>query len=125
MSENAAKDQLPGGEALVDFEWLRECTDNDTDAIKSLLDLYFNRTATLLTELDAAIANGKPEDVRRLGHACSGTSGTCGMIKLAPLFKELERIGASGTTDGAAAVATSARLEFNQAKAYADGTVLG
>ncbi len=125
MSENAAKDQLPGGEVLVDFEWLRECTDNDTDAIKSLLDLYFDRTAKLLGELDVAIASGRAEEVRRLGHACSGTSGTCGMVKLAPLFKELERIGATGTVDGAAAIATAVRSEFSQAKSFADGTVLG
>jgi HPt (histidine-containing phosphotransfer) domain-containing protein len=125
MSDSAAGGQDGDNCAPVDFVWLRECTDNDADAMKSLLDLFFNRTATLLNELDTAVGAGNAAEVRRLGHACAGSSGACGMVKLMPLFKELERLGTSGTVDGAAPIAAVVRSEFNRAKAFIDGTVIG
>ncbi len=125
MSDSASSDQNAGSNAApVDFVWLRECTDNDADAMKSLLDMYFNRTATLLGELDTAIAAGNALEVRRVGHACAGSSGVCGIVKLVPPFKDLERLGASGTLNGATALAVAARSEFSRAKAVVDGMVI-
>ena len=115
MADNASSD------APIDMNWLRECTDNDIDAIKTLLDMYFTRTSGLLADLDKAIAAGNADDVRRLAHTCSGSSGTCGMVKLTPLFKELEKIGASGKLDQAAAVAAQARQEFKHAGDFSSG----
>ena len=117
MADNAPS----GNDAPVDLNWLRECTDNDADAMKTLLDLYFSRTATQLVELDKAIATGSASDVRRLAHACSGSSGTCGMVTLAPLFKSLEKMGADATLDGAAAIAAQAHQEFARAGAFVSG----
>lgn len=121
MADNISNPQNPGGDAPVDFTWLRECTDNDADALKTLLDLYFSRTTTLIAELDKAIADGTAPEVRRLAHACSGSSGTCGMVKLAPLFKSLEKMGANGTLDGAAAIAAQVHQEFTRAGEFVNG----
>jgi HPt (histidine-containing phosphotransfer) domain-containing protein len=120
MSDNPAGD----GDEPIDMEWLRECTDNNAGVMKTLLDMFFPRTATFLDELDTAIAAGNAKEVRRIGHACAGSSGTCGMARLTPLFKELERMGSSGTLDGAAAIAATARSEFAKAKAFADALKL-
>lgn len=107
----------------VDLGWLRECTDNDTDVMDTMLGMYFSRTSALLNDMDAAIAAGNAAEVRRLGHACVGSSSTCGMTKLAALFKELERKGVAGSVDGAAEIAAQARVEFARSKAYIDRTI--
>jgi HPt (histidine-containing phosphotransfer) domain-containing protein len=122
MSENAMSDS---DDAPVDMVWLRECTDNDKEMIKTLLGMFFERTGTYLDELDAAIAAGNAPSVRRISHACAGSAGTCGMAKLAPLFKALEQMGLSGKLDGAAATAATVRIEYAKAKAFADGLNLG
>src|SRR6185503_15091234 len=44
------------GDPPVDLVWLNECTDGDAEAMKAMMDLYLNRTAAQLAELDAAIA---------------------------------------------------------------------
>jgi HPt (histidine-containing phosphotransfer) domain-containing protein len=113
MAENASSNDGP-----VDFDWLRECTDDDPGAMKTLLDTYFARTTTLLDELDKAVAAGNATEVRRVAHACTGSSGTCGMVKLTPLFKELEKKGAAGALDGAAQLAAQARDEFGRTREF-------
>lgn len=110
-------------EAPVDLDWLRECTDNDADVMNTMLEMYFTRTRTMLDEMEKAIAAGTPAEVRRLGHACVGSSSTCGMVKLAALFKELERKGVAGTVEGAAEITAQARVEYARSKDFIDRTI--
>ena len=104
----------------IDMDWLRECTDGDADAMKTLLDLYVNRTTTLITELDGAIATASAPDVKRIAHACVGSSGTCGVVAMVPHFKSLEKMGAEGKLEAAPAVLATVRREFQRTTAYID-----
>jgi HPt (histidine-containing phosphotransfer) domain-containing protein len=123
MADNALNNENAGANAPVDFTWLRECTDNDADAMKALLDMYFTRTNAMLDEIEKAIAAGTAVELRRLAHSCVGSSGTCGMVKLTPLFKQLEKKGVAGTVDGAADIAAQARSEFGRAQEFVSRTV--
>lgn len=102
----------------VDMVWLKECTDDDADAMKAMVDLYLTRTTAQLTELDAAIAADSASDVRRIAHACVGSSGTCGMTGMAQIFKRLEKMGGSGKLVDAAPIASEARAEFERVKVF-------
>ena len=124
MADAVSSPSTGGADAPVDYVWLRECTDDDPVVMKSLLDLFFNRTTTLLKELDAAIAAGNAPEVRRLAHACVGSCGACGMVKQTPHFKTLEKLGAAGTLEGASAALTAAHTEFSHAKEYVNGMTL-
>jgi HPt (histidine-containing phosphotransfer) domain-containing protein len=103
----------------VDMDWLQECTDGDADALKSMVDLYLSRTAMLITELDAAVAAQSAAEIRRIAHACAGSSGTCGMAAMAPLFRQLEKMGTANQLENAAAVAADVRREFERTRKFA------
>jgi len=106
------------GNPPVDLVWLKECTDDDLDAMKAMVELYLARTTTQLSELDAAIAADSASDVRRIAHACVGSSGTCGMNGMSQIFKRLEKMGASGKLIDAAPIAAEARAEFERVKLF-------
>ena len=93
----------------VDMERLREVTSQDTAEMRELVDLYLQQTAAEIVALQAAISAGYTRDVERLAHGCAGASMNCGMVGLAPLFKELEHAAREGRlTDGAQWCATIA-----------------
>ena len=77
--------------------------------MRELVDLYLQQTAAEIVALQAAISAGYTRDVERLAHGCAGASMNCGMVGLAPLFKELEHDAREGRlTDGAQRCATIA-----------------
>jgi HPt (histidine-containing phosphotransfer) domain-containing protein len=86
----------------VDLDRLREVTGQDEQEIRELVDLYLQQTAADIAELQAAISAGSTRDVERLAHGCAGASMNCGMVGIAPLFKELEHAAREDRlTDGA------------------------
>ena len=60
------------------------------------MTLYLDQTRGQLAELEAAVRAGAPQEVRRLAHSCAGASATCGMRRIVPLLRELERQGFEG-----------------------------
>lgn len=102
----------------VDLDWLRECTDDDPEAMRTMANLYVTRTTTQLVELESAIARNAALDVHKIAHGCVGSSGTCGMTKIAVVFKELEKMGKAGELAGAGALSEQARAEFERIKAF-------
>lgn len=107
-----------GGASPIDMDWLRECTDDDPEAMKSMLELYLTRTTAMLVELQGAINAESAEEVRRISHACAGSSGACGIAAMSPLFRELEAMGKAGNLAGAQDRAKRLESEFARVRAY-------
>ena len=61
--------------------------------LRELVTLYVKQTAEQLEQLAAAAQAGSASEVRRLAHSCAGASSTCGMVRIVPLLRELERQG--------------------------------
>ena len=91
---------------------LNDLTDDNTDSLRELVDLFFKQTTQQLEQLEAAVRANKAEDVRRVAHSCAGASATLGMTRFVPLLRKLERQGASGTLTTAAQVYEDAACEF-------------
>lgn len=102
----------------MDMDWLRECTDGDLQTMKEMVSLYFAQTENYLAELDAAIGARAGGNIRRIAHACSGSSGACGMTALAQLWKQLEKMGTDGQLDNAEAVGAAVRREFARTREF-------
>jgi HPt (histidine-containing phosphotransfer) domain-containing protein len=102
----------PGSVPPVDMDWLRECADDDVDAMKEMVGLYVNRTTGLIAELRLAVETKNAAEIRRIAHACAGSSGACGVSVLVPTFKELERMGVDGKLDNAAASLALVERDF-------------
>ena len=110
--------QADGHDPPVDLDWLNECMDNDAEAIKTIVDLYVTRTDGQILELETAMSANAAADVKRIAHSCVGSSGTCGMERMASLFKSLEKLGAARNLMGGPAVVNEVRQEFERVKQF-------
>ncbi len=77
----------------VDMERLLDFSDGSSDNLRELVNLYLKQTSEQLEQLNTAAQAGSAADVRRLAHSCAGASSTCGMLRIVPLLRELERQG--------------------------------
>jgi HPt (histidine-containing phosphotransfer) domain-containing protein len=93
-------------ERLLDF------TNGELDSLRELVTLYIDQTTTQIGQIAAAVQAGAPGDVRRVAHSCAGASATCGMRRLVPLLRELERQGYEGKLTNAAELSRQVSDEF-------------
>jgi HPt (histidine-containing phosphotransfer) domain-containing protein len=86
----------------VDLKCLWDVTGQDEHEMQELVALYLQQTAADIAKLYTAISAGSTRDVERPAHSCASTSAVCGMVGIAPLFKELEHVAREDRlTDGA------------------------
>jgi CheY-like chemotaxis protein len=114
-----------GPEAPVDMERLLEFTDGSAENLKELATLYLSQTSEQMEQLEAAINAGEASEVRRLAHSCAGASSTCGMRRLVPMLRELERQGLEGKLTNAAEIREAAGREFAQIRSYLEVYMAG
>jgi CheY-like chemotaxis protein len=107
-------------EPPVDMERLLEFTDGSKDSLRELVTLYLSQTAEQLEKLEGAIGASLPGEVRRLAHSCAGASATCGMRRLVPILRELERLGLEASLSGAPELCQSAKHEFQCIRTFLD-----
>ncbi len=93
-------------------------TDGDPENLRELVTLYLNQTSQQLEQLEAAVQAGAAQEVRRLAHSCAGASATCGMRRLVPLLRELERQGFEGKLTNAAQLSHQAGEEFERIRHF-------
>ena len=111
----------PAGAArdcLVDMDRLLDFTDGSLENLRELVTLYLNQTSEQLKQLATAIAANAAPEVRRLAHSCAGASATCGMRRLAPQLRELERQGMEGKLTNADRLCQEVTREFDRIRAY-------
>jgi len=111
-------------ESPVDTERLLEFTDGSPENLRELVELYLSQTAGQLEQLEAAVAANTPAEVRRVAHSCAGASSTCGMRRLAPLLRQLERMGLEGQLANAAELCRQASREFELIRAFVQAHIL-
>jgi CheY-like chemotaxis protein len=98
--------------ASVEMERLLDFADGNPENLRELVTLYLNQTTTQMGQLEAAVQARSSEDVRRIAHSCAGASATCGMRRLVPLLRELERQGLEEKLTNAVEVCHQAGREF-------------
>ncbi|MGA2246915.1 MAG: response regulator [Verrucomicrobiota bacterium] len=108
----------PGTEPPVDMDRMKDLTDGNADGLCELVDMYLKQTHKQFEQIDAAIRDGKADDVRRVAHSCAGASATLGMTHLVPQLRELERLGATGSLFGADTICRSALREYARVQEF-------
>jgi len=111
-------DAATGPESPVDMERLLEFTDGDPQNLRDLVSLYLSQTSEQLGQLSAAVQGGRAGEVRRLAHSAAGASATCGMRRIVPLLRELERQGSEGTLTNAVQICGDIASEFERIRAF-------
>jgi CheY-like chemotaxis protein len=108
-----------GNEASpVDLERLLDLTDGNPESLRELVELYLSQTTGQIAQLEAAVKTGAAPETRRLAHSCAGASATCGMTRLVPLLRELERQGYEGKLTTAAELCREAGCEFERIRKF-------
>jgi two-component system, sensor histidine kinase and response regulator len=108
----------PPEDAPVDMSRLLDFTDGDPVNLRELVTLYLDQTKMQLEQLDAAVRTAAAQEVRRLAHSCAGASATCGMRRLVPPLRELERQGFEGRLTNATELYQQVSAEFEQIRLF-------
>lgn len=99
----------------VDLEHINEAMGEDTSEI---LDLYVTGTTQDLAKLAKAIQTNNVEEVDQIAHNCAGTSATCGMVAIVPMFRALEKAGREGNLDKASEYLDEAKRQFERIRLF-------
>lgn len=86
---------------ILDLARLEEAFEDDTAGIAELLDLALETGAKHTRALEAALAAGDAESMRRAAHAIKGSSGNIGANTVMHLADELEQRARVGDLSGA------------------------
>jgi HPt (histidine-containing phosphotransfer) domain-containing protein len=81
---------------------------------QTLVSTFREETGTLLTTLQAALAEGSPAKVRAAAHSLKGAAFILGARQVADLSAELEKRGRAGSVEGAAALLDALEVETRQ-----------
>ena len=108
----------PDEHAPVDMTRLLDFTDGDPENLRELIQLYLTQTGQQFEQLHAAVQAADAEEVRRLAHSCAGASATCGVRKLVPLLREMERQGFERQLTTIAELSQQAEEEFGRVRAF-------
>jgi HPt (histidine-containing phosphotransfer) domain-containing protein len=105
-------------EPPVDMDRMTDLTDGNTESLRELVDMFLKQTHKQFAQMQAAIREGKADDVRRVAHSCAGASATLGMTHLVPKLRELEKLGASGALPGADKLCEEAVREYGRVQEF-------
>ncbi len=111
-------DQAGGNEPSVDLVRMMDLTGGESEGLRELVDLYLEQTGEQINQIETAIRDNKPDDVRREAHSCGGASATLGMMRLGRILKELENQGKAKALATAATLCTEAREELFRVREF-------
>ena len=101
---------------------LLESVGGDREFLAELLQDYFNDSPQQLAAMEAALAAGDGEGLRRAAHSLKSNSATFGAATLSSLCKELEDMGKAGAFEGAQARLAQATAEYERARRALEGS---
>jgi CheY-like chemotaxis protein len=104
----------------VEMDRLLDFSDGSAENLRELVALYLKQTAEQLEQLTTAAQAGSAAEVRRLAHSCAGASSTCGMVRIVPLLRELERQGDEKKLTNATELCRQAHHEFQCIRQFLD-----
>jgi CheY-like chemotaxis protein len=107
-----------GVEPPVDMDRMTDLTDGNADSLRELVEMFLQQTHKQFAQIEAAIREGRAEDVRRVAHSCAGASATLGMTHLVPKLRELEKLGATGALPGAEKICEAAQREYGRVREF-------
>jgi CheY-like chemotaxis protein len=102
----------------VDMDRLMDFTDGNPDSLRELVTLYLTQTAAQLEQLAAVKEAADAPAIRRLAHSCAGASATCGIRRMVPLLRDLERQSAEGQLSNAPQLCEEIAREFERVRIF-------
>jgi len=98
------------------LDGLLESLGGDTEFLAELLEAFYDDSPRQLAAMQAALAAGNAEDLRRAAHSLKSNSANFGAMALSRSCKELEEMGKAGMLDGAAEQVAQVAAEYEGAR---------
>ena len=108
----------PAAEPPMEMDRLNDLTDGNADSLRELVEMFLNQTTKQLAQIQAALAAGKSDEVRRVAHSCAGASATLGMMRLGEMMRDLEKEAAAGALTNALRICEDAVREYQSVKQF-------
>lgn len=80
-------------EELINFDSLREVTDDDAAMMSQIVNLYLQQTEKQLNDLGNAVTSKNAGEIYQIAHKCLGSSATCGISAMVAPLAALEKMG--------------------------------
>ena len=103
------------------FEGLLDSLGGDADFLVELLDTFFDDAPRQLATMQAAMAAGNAEDLRRAAHSMKSNSASFGALVLSRQCKELEDLAKAGSLERAPGRVTAIESAYHEAKSELEG----
>ena len=91
-----AAEETLAPEPVIDFEQLKDVSDNNAQLLDELLDLYLAEAEIAFTSLSRAVETNSLKQIAALAHKLCGSSSTCGMKRLSTALRKLEHLADHG-----------------------------
>jgi CheY-like chemotaxis protein len=88
---------------------------DEPDLVSELIKLYLDETPAQLQQIREAVQASNASGLRHAAHTLKGGSASLGVIEVARLSAELEKLGRGGVVDGAAALLLQLEAEYARA----------
>ncbi len=95
-----------------EFVRLLESFGGDADFLAEMLDTYFEDCPTQLAAMEAALAAGDADGLRRAAHSLKSNSATFGALAFSARAKEVEMMAKQGDLGGARAQVVALAAEY-------------
>jgi len=117
-ASSSGADRPANEEPVVDMARLLEFTEGNPESLRELVTLYVKQTGQQVAQLEAAVQANNAAEVRRIAHSCAGASATCGITRILPPLRELERQGYEGQLTNAAELCGQIARDFERIRNF-------
>jgi HPt (histidine-containing phosphotransfer) domain-containing protein len=94
------------------FESFKESIGGDADFLAEMLETYFDDSPRQLAAVEAALAAGDADGLRRAAHSLKSNSATFGALTFSAQAREIEVLAKEGVLQGAEQKAAALAAEY-------------
>lgn len=99
---------------ILDYDNLSMLKEVIGDDLKSILESFNEITPTVIEQLEKAITEQNPEQVRHHAHTLKGSAANVGAMALPAIALEMENMGRAGDVSGAAVLFEKIKASYSE-----------
>jgi CheY-like chemotaxis protein len=86
------------------------------DFVQEIIELYLATAPSMIVEIQQAVRQGHPDQVRQVAHSLKGSSHGLGAMRVGEISAELEAKGRSGSIEGVDSLLADLEREFEHVR---------
>ncbi len=111
---SSTSEEVSDGDGMIDWEGVLQRVGGDRDLMREVIEAFLEEVPASLRQLDEAIGQGQPSEVRRLAHTVKNALATLGAASSKDTAFELEQAGGDGKLSAAKDLLNKLESEVRQ-----------